>query len=304
MTVTLDAILRKGVPFRWGKEENEAFEELQQRFCEAPLLRQWDPEMKTFVETDCSGFALGGVLAQEDEGGKRHAVAYYSRRLTPAEYNYPIHDKEMLAIMQCLAEWDPELRSCGTFTILTDHRNLRYFMTRKKLSERQSRWAGDLAPYDFRLEYRPGKEAAVPDALSRTEQDQPRGIGNEREQGRVIRMIPDRSIPKARQVGRTQTPPKAKMFEEEELQELWDQTIEVDEVHKAAFAAVQTKERVFPPALGLKVQIAECAIDGGDRLIFRDRIWVPGGTGERDNPVEAQKDTLRTRIVQDTHDQG
>lgn len=302
ITRPLDALLKKGVPFRWGKEENEALEELQRRFCEAPLLRQWDPAMKTFLETDCSGFALGGVLAQEDEDGKRHAVAYYSRRLTPAEYNYPIHDKEMLAIMQCLAEWDPELRSCGNFTILTDHRNLRYFMTRKKLSERQSRWAGDLAPYDFRLEYRPGKEAAVPDALSRREQDQPRGMEDEREQGRVIQLIPDRSVPKARQVGSMQSPPRAKVFEEDELQELWDQTVEVDEVYKAAYTAVKARERVFPATLGLKVQIAECAIDGGGRLTFRERIWVPGGNGERGNQAETEKDVLRTRIVQDTHD--
>ena len=65
------------------------------------------------MEADCSGYALGGVLSQEGSDGRRHACAFHSRRLSLAEYNYPIHDKEMLAIMSCLEAWSAELRSCG-----------------------------------------------------------------------------------------------------------------------------------------------------------------------------------------------
>ncbi|KJZ68956.1 hypothetical protein HIM_11653 [Hirsutella minnesotensis 3608] len=97
--------------------------------------------------------------------------------------------------MRCLDNWSAELRSCGSFTILTDHRNLEYFMTRQKLTERQSRWAAELSQFDFKLEYRPGCQAAVPDALSRREQDKPQGIDDEREQGRMIQLIPDDAIP-------------------------------------------------------------------------------------------------------------
>ncbi|MDA4133781.1 MAG: ribonuclease H family protein, partial [Thaumarchaeota archaeon] len=195
ITKPLDALLRKGAPFHWGSAETEAFEELRRRFCEAPILRQWDPALRTFLETDCSGYALGGVLSQESPDGARHAVGYHSQRLSPAEYNYAIHDKEMLAIIRCLEAWSAELKSGDPFTVLTDHRNLRYFMTRQKLTERQSRWAADLAQYNFKLDYRPGSECVVPDALSRREQDLPRGMDDEREQGRVIQMIPDSAIP-------------------------------------------------------------------------------------------------------------
>ncbi|XP_044715138.1 reverse transcriptase (RNA-dependent DNA polymerase) domain-containing protein [Hirsutella rhossiliensis] len=166
ITQSLDALLKKGTAFHWGRAENEAFQELKRRFCESPVLKQWDPSLPTFLETDCSGYALGGVLSQEGPDGRRHACAFFSKRLSPAEYNYPIHDKEMLAIMRCLDNWNAELRSCGPFTILTDHRNLEYFMTRQKLTERQSRWAAELSQFDFKLEYRPGSEAVVPDALS------------------------------------------------------------------------------------------------------------------------------------------
>jgi hypothetical protein len=65
---------------------------------------------------------------QEDTRGTRRVVAYYSRRFTQAEYNYPIHDKEMLAIIACLEAWRAELRSCEGFTVLTDHEKLRHFM--------------------------------------------------------------------------------------------------------------------------------------------------------------------------------
>ncbi|KAM4061668.1 reverse transcriptase (RNA-dependent DNA polymerase) [Hirsutella rhossiliensis] len=227
ITQPLDALLKKGTAFCWARAENEAFHELKRRFCESPVLKQWDPSLPTFLETDCSGYALGGVLAQEDQDGRRHACAFFSKRLSPAEYNYPIHDKEMLAIMKCLDNWSAELRSCGSFTILTDHRNLEYFMTRQKLTERQSRWAAELSQFNFKLEYRPGSEAVVPDALSRREQDKPQGIDDEREQGRMIQLIPDSAIPSSTRAhisamssdcSETSTLPEMKVFEEADLQ--------------------------------------------------------------------------------------
>ncbi|KAM4066583.1 reverse transcriptase (RNA-dependent DNA polymerase) [Hirsutella rhossiliensis] len=108
-----EAPTTKGTAFHWGRAENEAFQELKRRFCESPVLKQWDPSLPTFLETDCSGYALGGVLSQEGPDGRRHACAFFSKRLSPAEYNYPIHDKEMLAIMRCLDNWNAELRSCA-----------------------------------------------------------------------------------------------------------------------------------------------------------------------------------------------
>ncbi|KAM4064921.1 reverse transcriptase (RNA-dependent DNA polymerase) [Hirsutella rhossiliensis] len=186
ITQSLDALLKKGTAFHWGRAENEAFQELKRRFCESPVLKQWDPSLPTFLETDCSGYALGGVLSQEGPDGRRHACAFFSKRLSPAEYNYPIHDKEMLAIMRCLDNWNAELRSCGPFTILTDHRNL---------------------------------EAS--------------------------------------------TLPKMKVFEVADLQQLWDETVAKDSIFRAAYKAVRDRERAFPPSLGLKIQISECAIDAG-----------------------------------------
>ncbi|XP_044717728.1 reverse transcriptase (RNA-dependent DNA polymerase) domain-containing protein [Hirsutella rhossiliensis] len=110
ITQSLDALLKKGTAFHWGRAENEAFQELKRRFCESPVLKQWDPSLLTFWRR----------IAQ----ATHWEASCRRKRLSPAEYNYPIHDKEMLAIMRCLDNWNAELRSCGPFTILTDHRNL------------------------------------------------------------------------------------------------------------------------------------------------------------------------------------
>ena len=57
--------------------------------------------------------------------------------MAPAECNYEIHDKEMLAIICSLKQWRPELEGTHSqFQIYTDHKALKYFMTTKQLTER------------------------------------------------------------------------------------------------------------------------------------------------------------------------
>ncbi len=57
--------------------------------------------------------------------------------MLPAECNYEIYNKEMLAIIRALEEWDAKLRSVPHFLILIDHKNLEYFIITRKLNERQ-----------------------------------------------------------------------------------------------------------------------------------------------------------------------
>ena len=86
---------------------------------------------------DASNWATGGVLSQYDDNGDLRPCAYFSRKNLPAECNYDIHDKELLAVIRCLEEWDAELRSVKSFMILTDHKNLEHFMKIRRLNERQ-----------------------------------------------------------------------------------------------------------------------------------------------------------------------
>ena len=135
--------------WRWGEEENSAFEQLKKIFASEPVLAQWDPEKETILEADCSGFALGGCLSQVDEHKRLRPVAYHSQKLNSAEVNYPIHDKEMLAIVECLKEWQAELKSVAKpFKIVTDHKNLSYFSTKRLLNERQVRYNDTLQQFN------------------------------------------------------------------------------------------------------------------------------------------------------------
>jgi len=51
------------------------------------------------IESDTSKYATGAVLSQLDSNGDRHPVAFYSKTFSPAEWNYDIHDRELLAII-------------------------------------------------------------------------------------------------------------------------------------------------------------------------------------------------------------
>ena len=89
----------KVTPWKWDKEQNDAFETLKMKFIAEPSLAQWDPDKETMLEADCSGYALGGCLLEREGKKSWKPVAYYSRKLTSAEINNNIQDKELLAII-------------------------------------------------------------------------------------------------------------------------------------------------------------------------------------------------------------
>jgi RNase H-like domain found in reverse transcriptase/Reverse transcriptase (RNA-dependent DNA polymerase)/Integrase zinc binding domain/Chromo (CHRromatin Organisation MOdifier) domain len=156
---------RKKGPFNWTEEAEAAFQEIKTCFTQAPLLQHFDPTKPCQVETDASGGGLSGSFSQPTEENMDAGrlvwkpVAFYSRKLTPAERNYGTGDAEMLAIVACLKEWRHYLQTpVHTVRILCDHANLQTFMTTKKLNGMQTRWAELLATYDFVITHRKGKE--------------------------------------------------------------------------------------------------------------------------------------------------
>jgi transposase InsO family protein/predicted aspartyl protease len=165
----LNALTRKGTVFKWTEQCQEAFDLLKRAVLEAPILHFFDYDLPTMVEADASNGVVAGVLSQQDpQTGRWHPVAFFSKTMQPAELNYDIHDKEMLAVVLSLDEWRAELEGLQTpFLVYSDHRALEYFMTTKKLSARQARWAEYLSRFHFKLAYRAGKSNERADALSR-----------------------------------------------------------------------------------------------------------------------------------------
>ncbi len=153
-------------PWKWGKAQQDAFEELKRLLAEEVVLAIPTENGKFRVEADASEGAIGAVLSQEQDG-KWRPVVFLSKSLTVTERNYKIYDKELLAIMLALDEWRHYLMGVTQdFEIWTDHQNLQYFQKPQKLNRRQARWVTELAEYHFSLHHKPGASNKKADLLS------------------------------------------------------------------------------------------------------------------------------------------
>ena len=108
------------------------------------------------------------MLSQKSpEDNKWHPISFYSKLLNDVEQNYEIHDKDMLAITHALEEWRHFLEgSKHKVNIWTDHKNLKYFMTAKKLNQQQAWWSLYLSCFDFVMHHCPGCTMGKCNALS------------------------------------------------------------------------------------------------------------------------------------------
>ena len=158
---------RKNRPIIWNMACQTAFERLKQALTNAPLLHQPDPTKPYTIETDASDFAIGYALMQQGDDELMHPIAFDGRKLRGAELKYPTHEKELLAIKEALVKFRHYIENNYTTTILTDHESLRYMNTVTRPSKRLARWIDEFQGYDLDIRYRRGREAIVPDALSR-----------------------------------------------------------------------------------------------------------------------------------------
>jgi len=154
--------------WNWGTKEQEAFDRLKMAVTTAPTLASPQDSEPFRIEADSSDFASRAVLSQQlPREEKWHLVAFYSKSLSLVEQNYEIHDKEILAIIRALEECRHFLEGARhPVEIWTDHKNLEYFMTAKKLNRHQARWSLYLARFDFKLVHHPGCFMGKPDTLS------------------------------------------------------------------------------------------------------------------------------------------
>jgi hypothetical protein len=296
MTAPLTKLTGKDVEFVWGEEQEQAFQDLKTAFCTDPTLAYFDPELETHLETNASGWASGGALLQRGLDKKLRVVAFFSAKHTPAECNYNVHDKELLAVIKCLNQWRKELRTVRTFKIFTDHKNLEYFSKARLLQERHVRWSGLLSSFNCTFEYRPGSMNGMADALSRQEKDVPASDKDERIQSRFFQLLkpagsPDDAEPTVNLMA-TRIPggqPRRNTPATGSLDEEWTRAVEGDEAYRQAFDAVKSDRRKFPPELKLKTSVSECEITHG-KLRYRERRWVPSS------------ETLRARLISEAHD--
>ena len=162
-------LLKKNTNFVWSPDAQSAFDTLKSKFTSAPVLIHPNRDLPFIVETDSSNFAIGAILSQvSPDDNLVHPVAFFSRSLNGAERNYPIYDKELLAIISALENWRHFLKGSTTpFTIYSDHRNLLFQKKPEKMTQRLVRWSLFLSEFNFKILYRSGSSNGKPDSLSR-----------------------------------------------------------------------------------------------------------------------------------------
>ncbi|GJU70859.1 reverse transcriptase domain-containing protein [Tanacetum coccineum] len=159
----LTLLTQKNKKYVWGAEQEEAFQLLKSKLCDAPILSLPDGVEDFVVYCDASNQGLGCVLMQRNK-----VIAYASRQLKIHEKNYTTHDLELGAVVFALKFWRHYLY--GTKSVIyTDHKSLQHIFDQKELNMRQRRWIELFSDYECEIRYHPGKANVVADALSRKE---------------------------------------------------------------------------------------------------------------------------------------
>lgn len=154
----------------WDSRYQQAFDGVKKlvtsRECLTTIDLELMPEYKIFVTTDASDTRSGAVLSFGKTWETARPVAFDSMTFKNAELNYPVHEKELLAIMRALKKWRADLIGVP-FQIYTDHKTLQNFSHQRDLSRRQARWMEFFSQYDGHIVYVKGEDNTVADALSR-----------------------------------------------------------------------------------------------------------------------------------------
>jgi len=138
----LTRLTKKDAPCEWLEDQQRAFEEMIRKFTTAPTLRHFDHNREVVIETDASVYVSAGVLSQMDHDGILHPVAFFSKKHTPAECNHYMYDEELVAIIRELEEWRLECEGAEhPLQLITDHKNLKYCMSKRLLNRRQAHWS-------------------------------------------------------------------------------------------------------------------------------------------------------------------
>jgi len=154
--------------FEWRPLHEEAFQQVKHLAKNFTTLRPIDYQSRhpIYLFTNASKVGAGAWIGQGPSPEKAHPVAFPSRKFATSRLHYPVHELELLAIVDAVQSFHPMLY--GTwFTVVTDNKALSFFLSQTNLPYHQTRWRMFLQSYDFDIIHRPGKNNVLADALSR-----------------------------------------------------------------------------------------------------------------------------------------
>ena len=159
----------------WKESEKEAFEKVKEILAHKLELFRVEPDQPFVMRTDASDKAIGAVLEQHREVVPGEVglvpVAFFSRKLGKCQLNWTPREKETYAVVSALRKWAGWI-GLQSVLVLTDHKSLEDWVKEKMDTPsgpagRRARWHETLSKFDLTVQYMPGKDNVVADALSR-----------------------------------------------------------------------------------------------------------------------------------------
>ena len=164
-------LTRKGRQFIWGKDQQQAFDEIKCRLQRPPVLHLPNRHGRFQQYSDTSKFATGSALYQIQNGQPR-LIAYASKRMPEAAKNYSITELEMCGLAMNIATFSHLLKKVD-FDAIVDHLAITHIMKSKAepATTQIKRLLELLSTYSFNLYYIKGKDMVLSDFLSRQKTD-------------------------------------------------------------------------------------------------------------------------------------
>ncbi len=172
IATSLTCLIRKDVLFVWFQKCQIAFNILKKVFIFKIILHHYNSDHKIVIEIDALNYMFKNILFQYDENEILHSVAYFSKKHNSVECNYEIYDKELMIIVCAFEKWWSELKDfIYSIEMITNHKNLEYFMSIKQLSRCQARWSEFLSRFNYCIAYHFNKINDKLNALTRRSED-------------------------------------------------------------------------------------------------------------------------------------
>ena len=165
----LTNLLKKSTKFKWNDKCQDAFDRLKAILKSAPVLLAPDFDKCFKLAVDASDVGIGAVLLQEDNNGIGHPVCYFSKKFNKHQRNYSTIEKECLALILAIQQFEVYLTTSSTspIVVFSDHNPLSFLHKLKNKNQRLPRWSLLLQEFNLDIRHIKGKDNIIPDALSR-----------------------------------------------------------------------------------------------------------------------------------------
>ena len=164
----LTNLLKKSTKFKWNDKCQDAFDRLKAILKSAPVLLAPDFDKCFKLAVDASDVGIGAVLLQEDNDGIDHPVCYFSKKFNKHQKNYSTIEKECLALILGIQQFEVYLTSSiSPIVVFSDHNPLSFLHKLKNKNQRLLRWSLLLQEFNLDIRHIKGKDNIIPDALSR-----------------------------------------------------------------------------------------------------------------------------------------